>query len=132
MMKKNTLRLLIPGLLALIFLAGGLWFLIAYHNTYGYYTGAISDAQESLSQLDIASADQVEADLAALEAENDALAQQIADLQTQNAQLDTDTAALQQEYDALAQSEDTVYYQTILESLTEGMNQVVQYIEGTE
>lgn len=131
-MKKNLLRILIPGLLTLVFLAAGLWFMSAYNNTEAYYTDAIFHTRQSLEQLDTAAAESAEAELAALQEENENLKQEIADLQTQNTALDTDTAALQEEYNTLSQSEDTIYYQTILESLTEGMNQVVQYIEGTE
>ena len=130
-MKKNILFVLLSVLLSLGLIAGGLLFMSAYNSRISYYSDAISDAQQTLASLDISAVESSESDLNALLESNDTIAQQIAELEKENAALNEENSSLQQELDVLSQDENTIYYQTILNSLKEGLKQVVQHIEAS-
>ena len=130
-MKNSKIPVIVPCVLALVFLAAGLWMMLKSYNQMTYYSAAIRDAQQALQEADPAQAEGAEQEAQALQAENEQLRQQVAALQEENAALDEQTRQLQSSYDELVGQEDTAYYQKILESLTEGMNQVEEYIRGS-
>ena len=127
-MKNSKIRVIVPCILAVIFLAAGVWMMVKSYTQMQYYSGAIRDAQQELQEADPARADALEQEAAALQAENEQLQQQVTALQTENADLDARNGQLQTSLDELAGHEDTAYYQKVLESLTEGMNRVEEYI----
>lgn len=131
-MKKQNGCTMLLAVLTAVFLAVGGWLLVEHKNTVKNYEAAITEAEQALAGLDLASAEAAEAALAAKVGENQMLEQEIAALQTENDTLDADTAALQESNSQLQQQEDTIYYQTILESLREGMSQLGQYLDKGE
>ncbi len=124
------MRLIIVYAVAAVFMLAGLWLMVENITTTSYYKNGIADAQQMLEDSDPANADGPEAELAALEAENQVLEQTRDDLQLQIHELEVSNEALLAEYDAIDDSEDTIYYRTILESLQEGLKRVEEYISG--
>lgn len=131
-MKNNKMRIIIPCILCAAFLAGGVWMMVKNIMQMNHYTGAISQAQQALTAADPANAQGVEMQAEALQEENAALQEQLLALQAENETLSAETDRLQLRADELNQSEDTVYYQTILESLQEGVSRVEEYIGSGE
>lgn len=127
-MKNSKVRMIVPCVLAAIFLIAGFWMMAKSYGLVSSYNQQIQVAEQALAAADPALADAVEQEAAALQAENEELSQQVQGLQTQNAELEASNAQLQTRLEELTQSEDTAYYQKVLESLTEGMNQVEEYI----
>ena len=128
----KNIKTWLPALLSVLFIAAGVWMLLTCIQTEAYYTDSTAQAQQALAALDVEAAEALETELAAVREENTALEVQLQELHAENETLDADLAAAQAEYDRLEQLEDTAYYQTILESLQEGISRVAQYINGTE
>ena len=129
-MKKQNICTIVLAVFTAVFLAGGLWFMIVHQNTVADYETAIQNAQQTLTGLDIAVAEDAEAALAVRLKENQTLEAEIAALQEKNDALDTAVSQLQGSNAALQQQEDIIYYQTILESLREGMNKLGQHLDN--
>ena len=127
-MKDSKIRMIVPCVLAAIFLIAGFWMMAKSYRLVNSYNQQIQEAEQALAAADPALADVVEQEAAALQTENEELSQQVQDLEIQNAELEASNAQLQTRLEELTQSEDTAYYQKVLESLTEGMNQVEEYI----
>ena len=127
-MKNSKIRVIVPCVLVVVFLAAGVWMMIKSYSQMAQYNSAIAGAQQALRDADPAQAEGTEQEAATLQAENEQLRQQITALQEENAALDTQTGQLQTSLDELVEQGDTAYYQKILESLTEGMNRVEEYI----
>lgn len=115
-----------------IFLISGLVLMTLSIQKQKDYTAALAEAKQKLTAADPVQADAPEAELAALQEENASLEATVAALEEENAVLKAEEERLQQEHDELAQQEDTVYYQTILDSLKKGMSKVEEYICGDE
>lgn len=131
-MKNKILRTLIPCVLIVVFVAVGVLMMVLRSNRLDYYTNEIASAQQAAADAAAAAAEAESGALAQLQEENRTMEQSIADLEQENAALDAEAERLQQEYDTLAQNEDNQYYLTIIESLTEGMKQVEQYINEAQ
>lgn len=127
-MKNSKIRVIVPCVLAVIFLAAGLYMMAQSIGQVNYYTQQIVQAEQALQAVDPAKADALEQEAAALQAENTELAGQVQALQTENEALQEENAQLSQQVTDLEAQEQTAYYQKILESLTEGMNRVEEYI----
>ena len=127
-MKKINWHSALFGAVMVLALVAGITLVTMSIQKYNQYTTELKAAQQALDEADPAQADALEAELAALQEENLQLQEQADALEQENALLDDDAAMLQQEYDALAQQEENVYYQTILDALTEGMNLVDGYL----
>ena len=127
-MKNSKIRIIVPCVLAAIFLIAGFWMMAKSYSLVNFYNQQIQVAEQALAEADPAIADAVEQEAAALQTENEELSQRVQDLETQKAELEASNTQLQTRLEELTQSEDTAYYQKILESLTEGMNQVEEYI----
>jgi phage shock protein A len=127
-MKNSKIRMIVPYALIAVFLIAGFWMMAKGCRLVSSYNQQIQEAEQALAAADPALADAVEQEAAALQAENEELSQQVQDLQSQNAELEASNTQLQTRLEELTQSEDTAYYQKVLESLTEGMNQVEEYI----
>lgn len=132
---KKTLRILVPAVLIVAFVAGGLLIRNQVVKKEAYYEQLVADAQaqqaaaqNAYDTVDTSAMEAVNADLASLQAENAAMEADIQALTEENAGLDADLADRQQEYDQLAQEEDNAYYLAIYESLSEGMAKVEGYI----
>ena len=131
-MNRKKLHPLAPHILTALLVIAGIIMLIpcigkqiAFRDK---FTAALRAAADAKSMAE----DTEAGELAQLQNENQSLEQSIADLKKENADLDAQAAALQQEYDSLAQTEDNQYYLAIIESLTEGMEQVEQYINEAQ
>ena len=122
---------MIPGILIALFVIAGIIMLIPCISKQIEYTNKLTAAQKAAADVNSAAADTA-GKLVQLQNENQSMEKSIADLGKENADLDTEAAALQQEYDSLAQIEDNQYYLSIIESLTEGMEQVEQYISEAQ
>lgn len=131
-MRSNKYRVIVPCALAVILLAAGFWMMARSIQRVNYYSEAVGQAQQALAAAAPAPADQMEADVEALQEENAALQQDVLALQEEQAVLDTATEQLRSRYEELEAQEDTPYYRTILESLREGMNRVEEYIRDAE
>lgn len=127
-MKNSKIRVIVPCVLAVIFLAAGFWMLAKSVGQVNYYTQQITQAEQALQAADPAKADALEQEAAALQEQNEELTSQVQALQGENAALDESNAQLSARREELNGLEDTAYYQKILESLTEGMNRVEEYI----
>ncbi len=127
-MKNSKIRVIVPCVLAVIFLAAGLYMMAQSIGQVNYYTQQITQAEQALQAADPAKADALEQEAAALQEENTELAGQVQVLQTENDALHEENAQLSQQLTDLEGQEQTAYYQKILESLTEGMNRVEEYI----
>ena len=127
-MKNSKIRMIVPYALIAVFLIAGVWMMAKSFRLVNSYNQQIQEAEQALAAADPALADAVEQEAAALQIENKELSQQVEDLQNRNAELEETNTQLQMRLDELNQSEDTAYYQKVLESLTEGMNQVEEYI----
>ena len=127
-MKNSKTRIIVPCILAVIFLAAGIWMMAKSFGQVNYYTRQINQAEQALQEADPAKADALEQEAAALQAENAELAGQVQALQTENATLNESNIQLSTQLADLTGDEQTAYYQEILESLTEGMNRVEEYI----
>ena len=123
-MKNSKIRIIVPCVLATIFLTAGFWMMAKSVGQVNYYTQQIAQAQQALQAADPAKADALEQEAAALQERNQVLAEQVQALQQENAALDESNAQLSARLEELTGQEQTAYYQTILESLTEGMNRV--------
>jgi len=117
-------------ILTAVFLGTGIWIMIQRINRQNTYLDAVKNAEYAAQNPDTSALEAVEAEQNALTEENSEMDEKIADLQEELASLDQAFAQLQKEYDQLAQEEDSVYYQTIFQSLTEGMSLVESYING--
>ena len=127
-MKKINWYSVLFGTILVLALVAGTILLANSLRMFSRYTEDMDAARQSLTQADPAQADALETELAALQEENRQLEAEAEELEEENSALDEETAQLQQEYDALAQQEENVYYQTILDALTEGMNLVDGYL----
>lgn len=96
------------------------------------YLDAAEQAEYAVQNLDTSELEALEGEENALAEEISAMDGQMAKLQEELTSLEQNVAQLQQEYDQLAQQEDSVYYQTIFQSLTEGMSLVESYINGNQ
>ena len=134
---KKTLGILIPALLLVAFVAGGLVVRNQTIKKETYYAELISaaEAEEAAAQtaydtVDTSAVEAVEAELAAVQAEAAKTEEQTQALTGENTTLDADMAAAQQEYDTLAEEEENAYYLTIYESLSEGKEKVEELIDN--
>lgn len=118
--------------LTAMFLAAGIWFLTQRLDMQNRYLNIIAVTEDAAKNPDLSTLEALEADQNSLLAENSEMESRIGALEEELASLDQDIAQLQQEYEQLAQQEDSVYYQTIFQSLTEGMSLVESYISGNE
>lgn len=127
-MRDNKVRIIVPCILAVVFLAAGFWMMARSFGQIHSYTQQISEAEQALQAADPAKADALEQEAAAMQEENAELAGKVQALQTQNTALDESNGQLSTQLADLTAQEQTAYYQKILESLTEGMNRVEEYI----
>lgn len=127
-MKNSKIRIIVPCVLAVIFLAAGFWMMAKSFTQVNYYTRQIKDAEQALQAADPANADALEQEAAAMQQENAALSSQVQALEAENGALADENAQLSTRLEELNADENTAYYQKILESLTEGMNQVEEYL----
>jgi len=118
---KRSVKILIPCLLAAVFLAGGVGLMLHCIRTQAAYRAEIAAAEAALEDVNFASAEEAERTARELQAENEALQMELAVLETENAAAAEEIAGLQREYDAACADEDTAYYLAVMESLTEGM-----------
>ena len=130
-MKNSKIRIIVPCVLAVVFMVAGAWMMLKSYTQMRYYDESIKQAREELGESDLSLADAAEQKVAVLQETNEQLRQQVDALQKENADLDSQTQQLQTDYEALVGQEDTAYYQKILESLTEGMSKVEEYIRGS-
>ena len=130
-MKNSKIRIIVPCVLAVVFMVAGTWMMLKSYTQMQYYDQSIKQAQQALGEADPSRVEVTEQEAAALQEENAQLRQQVDALQKENADLDSQTQQLQTDYEALVGQEDTAYYQKILESLTEGMSKVEEYIRGS-
>lgn len=131
-MQKIGFRNVILGLLTAAFIGTGVWMLLQRENRKNTYLDAIASAEYAAQSLDQSDLEARKAEAEALLAEIGEMDQEALALEEEIASLDLEIAKLQQEYDQLAQEEDSAYYLTILQSLTEGMSQVESYIDGDQ
>lgn len=131
-MKNKKTCTIVACVLCAVFLIAGSWMLVRNIRAINSYGSAISEAQQALTAADPANADGIVSDVAALQAQNVALEETLLALQAEAAEQAEENAQLQDQYDELVQLEDTTYYQTILQSLTEGMNRVEEYLNAVE
>lgn len=129
-MKNSKIRIIVPCVLAVVFLAAGFWLMGKNIGQMHYYGQQIREARQALQAADPAKADALEQEAAELQKQNEELSVQVQALQEENAVLDESTAQLQTRLTELNEHEDTAYYQKVLESLTEGMNRVEEYISN--
>lgn len=130
-MKNSKIRIIVPCVLAVVFMVAGAWMMLKSYTQMRYYDESIKQARQELGESDLSLADAAEQKVAVLQEANEQMRQQVDALQKENAELETQTQQLQADYEALIGDEDTAYYQKILESLTEGMSKVEEYIRGS-
>lgn len=118
---KRTVKILIPCLLAALFFAGGVGLMLHCIGTGSALRQEIAGAEAALAQVDPGEAEETEAALAELLAENEALAMEISGLEAEIAEGAERLAALQADYDAACLEEETAYFLAVRDSLTEGM-----------
>ena len=131
-MNRKKLQAIVPYILTALLVIAGIIMLIPCIGKQIQYTGKLATAFRAAADAKSMAEDTEAGELAQLQNENQSLEQSIADLEKENADLDAQTAALQQKYDSLAQIEDNQYYLAIMESLTEGMEKVEQYINEAQ
>ena len=129
-MKSSKIRTIVPCVLAVLFFAAGLWMLAKSLGQVNYYNRQITQAQQALQEADPAKADAVEQKATALQQQNQELTDQVQALQQENGELEESNAQLSAQLEELTGLEQTAYYQKVLESLTEGMDQVEEYISN--
>lgn len=127
-MKNSKIRVIVPCVLAVVFLAAGLYMMAQSIGQVNSYTQQITQAEQALQAADPAKADALEQEAAAVQAENTELADQVHALQKENDALQEENTQLSQQVTDLESQEQTAYYQKVLESLKEGMNRVEEYI----
>lgn len=127
-MKNSKIRVIVPCVLAVVFLEAGLYMMAQSIGQVNSYTRQITQAEQALQAADPAKADALEQEAAAVQAENTELADQVQALQKENDALQEENTQLSQQVTDLESQEQTAYYQKVLESLTEGMNRVEEYI----
>ena len=127
-MKNSKIRVIVPCVLAVVFLAAGLYMMAQSIGQVNSYTQQITQAEQALQAADPAKADALEQEAAAVQAENTELADQVQALQKENDALQEENTQLRQQVTDLESQEQTAYYQKVLESLKEGMNRVEEYI----
>lgn len=128
MRKKLSICLLCLGIV--IFLGAGAWLAVQCVQTTSYYQTAITQAEQALAAADPSTLAPMEAELDTLLESNAKLQESLVTAQEENAVMAEEEAQLQQDYEALSQEMDAEYYHAILESLTEGMSRVEEYING--
>lgn len=131
-MNRKKLHSLAPHILTALLVIAGIIMLIPCIGKQIQYTSKLVTAFRAAADAKSMAEDTEAGELAQLQNENQSLEQSIANLKKENADLDTKAAALQQEYDSLAQTGDNSYYLAIIESLTEGMEKVEQYINEAQ
>ena len=131
-MKESKIRIIVPCILAVIFLAAGFWMMARCLAQENYYSRQIQNAQQALQDADPAQAEALEQEAAALQQENAALSGQVQALEGENAVLAENNAQLSTQLEELNADENTAYYQKVLESLTEGLNRVEEYIGNAQ
>lgn len=131
-MKRDKLRIIVPIVLCAAFLVAGGWLLTQNLLQMKHYNETIASEKQALVAANPANAETLEGEAAAAQEENTALEETIRVLEEEAAALAEENAQLQDRYDELLQNEDTTYYQTILQSLTEGMTRVEEYINAAE
>lgn len=127
-MKNSKIRVIVPCVLAVVFLAAGFYMMAQSIGQVNSYTQQITQAEQALQAADPAKADALEQEAAAVQAENTELADQVQVLQKENDALQEENTQLSQQVTDLESQEQTAYYQKVLESLKEGMNRVEEYI----
>lgn len=118
--------------LAAGFLAGGIWLMSRRQAMRSDYETRLEEAAWSAENPDRSALEEMAAEQAALETEIADMTGQLEQLQQDTAELDRELEQLRQNYEQLTQEEDTVYYQTVLQALTEGVRLVESYISGDE
>ena len=113
-----------------IALSAGGWLALQCVQTTRYYQEANTQAEQNLAAADPSAVAELESELESVLQSNTDLQESLKTVQDKNTALAESEAELQQSYDALTQEMDVDYYRTILESLTEGMNRVEEYIGG--
>ena len=128
MKKKVYVFFLSLGIVAALGVGG--WLAVQCVQTTLYYKEAITQAEQNLAAADPSAVAEQELELESILQSNADLQESLKTVQDENTALAESESELQQNYDALAQEVDVDYYQAILESLTEGMNRVEEYIGG--
>lgn len=131
-MQGNGFRNFVLCVLTAAFLVTGLWIMKQRIEKQNTYLDAAEQAEYAAQNVDVSELEALKAEENALSEEISAMDTQMAQLQEEITSLEQNIAQLQQEYDQLAQQEDSVYYQTIFQSLTEGMSLVESYISGDQ
>ena len=126
---KRTMKILLPCVLTVAFLAAGFGLLLHCVRIVGEYSTGTQEAQTALENVNNAAAEEALQAADDLRGENDALELEIAGMEAENAAAEESLAALQDEYDQACMEEDKAYYLAIMESLREGMMQVEDEIE---
>lgn len=122
----------LPIVLIAIFAVIGICLLIPCISGQIAFSGRFIAAKKAAASANSAAKEIEDGTLAQLQAENQALAESIEALKSENATLDANAESLQETYDSYVQIEENQYYLTIIESLTEGMEQVEQYLKEAQ
>ena len=129
---KQKLKIFIPCLLTLLFLTAGIGLMTHCIRTTNYWSNAISEAHAALADSDTTVAEEAESTLEKLYAENDALRNEISELEAENTKAQETLTELLSAYEALRTDDNTFYYMEIMKSLKEGMVQVENAIENAQ
>lgn len=128
-MKKNIFCIALCMVLSAAFIVGGFLLLDARSEKQKSNEVTLQRLQDKKSQI---TTEELTKEGAELDQQNQQLEEQISAAEKQCAELDEQAQQLQQEYDALLQDETNIYYKAILDALTEGMNKVEEYINGSK
>lgn len=128
-MKKNIICIVLCAVLSATFIVGGFLLLDARSEKQKSNEVTLQRLQDKKSQI---TTEELTKEGAELDQQNQQLEEQISAAEKQCAELDEQAQQLQQEYDALLQDETNIYYKAILDALTEGMNKVEEYINGSK
>lgn len=131
-MRNSKRRAIVPCVLAVIFLAAGLYMMVKSIGQIKDYNKQIAAARQELAAADPARAEDLEQEVTALQQENAELDRQVQSLLQENAALDEANEQLSTRLGELEEQEQTAYYQKILESLREGLKRVEEYIGNPE
>ena len=128
-MKKNIICIAICMVLSAAFIVGGFLLLDARNEKQEANEASLQQLQDEKSKI---TTEELTKEAGELDLQNQQLEEQISAAEKQCTELDEQAQQLRQEYDALLQDETNIYYMTILDALTEGMNKVEEYINGSK
>jgi len=134
---RKVLWTIIPLVLIAGFVVGGLVMRTRSIERETYYRQVIdeartkeADAQAAYEGVDTSAVDALNEELAAIQQENADTEEAIRTLTEENKALDESIAANQEEFDAWAADEENAYYLAVYESLSEGKAKVEEYIHN--